>query len=373
MSEAKNLLKEIDQADTFPRAVKLIFDSQLPDGEFQAEYVEKLFQSWNKAVKKFYSSQCQDFGAWLKTGYELLLGRNDGQVNPIAQGLKERYKTAFRRYKKPNKCPACSGEGLVDNEDSFGHEVCPKCNGTGIRDDGYIVFFPGEEPGAVKVIGNQEISPHSPENLEVAQVKYMTDFQPSPKEGSGYNPQPLDNCPKAEPIHSHKEPERREITKIPMEIPQKFLKKAVIGKDSLQHRPFSLLCPSCGATDTFSFEYKKQKGKENKLVIACDICQSELVPDKHYKGNAKRILLILLNEELYSQKEEKKPCPVCGGLKLWESVSGKVICEICHPPATEKIVARRFKVKGFEKKNPGEEPGQLPTARVIPLHKRAVA
>ncbi len=35
-------------------------------------------------------------------------------------------------------------------------------------------------------------------------------------------------------------------------------------------------------------------------------------------------------------------CPMCRGKEFWVSVYGKVICEKCHPPADESIVARRI-------------------------------
>lgn len=36
-----------------------------------------------------------------------------------------------------------------------------------------------------------------------------------------------------------------------------------------------------------------------------------------------------------------RPCPVCGGGRFWVSRAGSRICETCHPPAAESLVARR--------------------------------
>jgi hypothetical protein len=39
----------------------------------------------------------------------------------------------------------------------------------------------------------------------------------------------------------------------------------------------------------------------------------------------------------------KKPklCPACHGDAFWISLAGVRTCEKCHPPSTEKIVAKR--------------------------------
>lgn len=36
-------------------------------------------------------------------------------------------------------------------------------------------------------------------------------------------------------------------------------------------------------------------------------------------------------------------CPACGGTDFWISLALVWVCERCHPPASEKIVARREK------------------------------
>lgn len=33
---------------------------------------------------------------------------------------------------------------------------------------------------------------------------------------------------------------------------------------------------------------------------------------------------------------------ICGGLNLWQSIFGVLVCSRCHPPAAEWLVARRL-------------------------------
>jgi hypothetical protein len=47
------------------------------------------------------------------------------------------------------------------------------------------------------------------------------------------------------------------------------------------------------------------------------------------------------------EKPAHLPCYNCGSAELWESRSEVVKCSVCHPPASEKIVLRRWNV--FEK------------------------
>jgi hypothetical protein len=40
-----------------------------------------------------------------------------------------------------------------------------------------------------------------------------------------------------------------------------------------------------------------------------------------------------------NDRETPSQCPSCGGAKFWRSVSGKVVCAVCHPPAVPTLVA----------------------------------
>ena len=44
------------------------------------------------------------------------------------------------------------------------------------------------------------------------------------------------------------------------------------------------------------------------------------------------------------KKPLDRPCFNCGGTVLWESKSGNIVCETCHPPPEEEAVERRIQV-----------------------------
>lgn len=44
--------------------------------------------------------------------------------------------------------------------------------------------------------------------------------------------------------------------------------------------------------------------------------------------------------------EEAGPCFLCGGVRFWVSTFGVIVCERCHPPATEKIIERTYVLRG---------------------------
>ncbi|MCD4786110.1 MAG: hypothetical protein K8T10_19995 [Candidatus Eremiobacteraeota bacterium] len=116
-------------------------------------------------------------------------------------------------------------------------------------------------------------------------------------------------------------------------------------------RPFSLLCPKCGATDNFFFPALEPAGNSGgDLLVICGYCKSKLIPEKHYSGTAREIY-----EKLDPVKEESpgqyparpliKPCPVCGGCLFWENLNGVVSCIKCIPLYNKWAVLRYWKIE----------------------------
>lgn len=114
-------------------------------------------------------------------------------------------------------------------------------------------------------------------------------------------------------------------------------------------RPFSLLCPKCGATDNFFFQALEFGGNsDSDLSIICGYCKSNLEPDKHYTGTAGDIYRKLspVKEESPGQDPAHpliKPCPVCGGCLFWENLNGVISCVKCIPPYNEWAVKRYWR------------------------------
>lgn len=107
------------------------------------------------------------------------------------------------------------------------------------------------------------------------------------------SPVEVANCeeiPSAEPEPSQEQNEKRSPGAVNIPLP--------LHKPGA--RPFSLLCPGCGATDNFYFPALELVGNSGgELVIICGYCNNELKPGKHYAGTAREIY-----EKLTPAKED---------------------------------------------------------------------
>lgn len=103
-----------------------------------------------------------------------------------------------------------------------------------------------------------------------------------------------------------------------------------------ERRPFSLLCPKCGATDRFYIRIPERGGEES---VFCDKCHSLLEQGVHYSGDVDYIrhLLTIPPEKVHPVNTDSS-CFCCGQRSWWISTAGKRVCGICHPPAKPEIV-----------------------------------
>jgi hypothetical protein len=49
---------------------------------------------------------------------------------------------------------------------------------------------------------------------------------------------------------------------------------------------------------------------------------------------------MLTEEQIEEEIAELRPCRVCGENAWWQSTYGRVICDVCHPPASPALVKK---------------------------------
>jgi hypothetical protein len=55
----------------------------------------------------------------------------------------------------------------------------------------------------------------------------------------------------------------------------------------------------------------------------------------------RRVVTLPLDRPRRAVSPDAVSCPACYGTDFWISLAGVRVCERCHPPADERIVARR--------------------------------
>lgn len=58
-------------------------------------------------------------------------------------------------------------------------------------------------------------------------------------------------------------------------------------------------------------------------------------------------------------------CAMCRGTAFWVSVHGQTVCERCHPPADEALVARRFRADELDKAGKPDKPDHTAPIRHV--------
>jgi hypothetical protein len=108
----------------------------------------------------------------------------------------------------------------------------------------------------------------------------------------------------------------------PMTIEQYRLYRQVTGRPDTKHEMDPSWCLSC------------QHHRCPEMTMEC-----------HHGGNVRRVIdLAACPDGKWSRPKQSHPdqeCPSCRGVDFWQSIHGRRVCRLCHPPASPELEVSR--------------------------------
>jgi hypothetical protein len=105
---------------------------------------------------------------------------------------------------------------------------------------------------------------------------------------------------------------------LPMDAEQYRLYRAVTGRPDTKHELDPSWCLSC------------EHHRCPELTLEC-----------HYGGNVRRVIdFAACPDGKWGRPKQSHPdqeCPSCRGVDFWQSIHGRRVCRLCHPPAKPEL------------------------------------